>query len=132
MIILAHRDLLGMLRSDHVQSDLMLGEVRNTAGKVLPDWATVRARRRLIVRGSEDVSHRRCQICNRYFYSVGGEKYLFPAPASDAFIFESDIGLVVRPETVNKRDLEGWPKLGVDDLKVLPAPRDGLGDLIQV
>ena len=35
-----------------------------------------------------------------------------------------------RPST--KGDLEGWPNLGIDDLKVLPAPREGLGDLIQV
>jgi hypothetical protein len=46
LVIVAHRDLLDMLRPDHVQSDLMLGAVRNTTGKVLPDWATVRGRRR--------------------------------------------------------------------------------------
>jgi len=131
-IILAHRDLLGMLRADHVQSDLMLGVVRNTSGRVLPDWATVRGRRRLIVRGSEDASHRRCQICNRHFYCAGGELYLFPTPAMDAFIFESDIGLVIRPGTVDKRELAGWRKLGVDNLRVLPEPRDGLGELIQI
>jgi hypothetical protein len=132
LIILAHRDLLDTLRSDHVQADLMLGIVRNSSGKVLPDWATVRGRRRLIVRGSENASHRRCQVCNRHFYHALGEKYLFPTPAVDTFIFESDGCLVVRPETVDKGGLEGWPKLDIVDLKVLPEPRDGLGDLIQV
>src|SRR5262245_24096117 len=37
MIILAHRDLLETLRPEHVKTDLMLGVVRNSAGKVLSD-----------------------------------------------------------------------------------------------
>jgi hypothetical protein len=132
LVIIAHRDLLETLHPDHVNADLMLGAVRNTSGKVLPDWATVRSRRRVIVRGSEHVGYRRCQVCNRHVYFAMGKPYLFPAPAGDIFIHESDGGLVIRPETVDKRDLEGWPKLGVDNLKVLPEPRDGLGELIQI
>jgi hypothetical protein len=86
----------------------------------------------VIVRGSEHVSHRVCRVCNLHGYFAMGERYLFPAPRSDASILEGIGTLVLRPETVDERELEGWPKLGVDTLKVLAEPRDGLGELIQI
>jgi hypothetical protein len=130
-IIVAHRDLLRLFDSERIARDLFLGTVKDRSGKVDPDWLTVRGRRRLIVRGSEDVSHRRCELCGRTVYFAMGEEYLFPAPPPDASIYEGDLTLVVERNVIkDDAALTWWPRLEVKDLIVFEKPRDGLGDLM--
>lgn len=130
-IALARRDFLEALGSERVQTDLMLGTVTGPSGEVIPDWLTVRGRRRLIVRGSKHVSYRRCEFCGRHVYFAMGTRYLFPAPDLAASIFESDLSLVVIPDVLKEVSLGRWPKLGIERLKVLHKPKDSLGDLLQ-
>ena len=126
---IVHRELLGMLEKEAVRRDLLLGRVLGPTGDVLNDWVTVRGRRRVVVRGSQHVAHRECRECGRHVYYADGPKYLFPAPASDAAIFESNLlGLVVTDEVIALARMKPWAKLAVEELAVAAQPRDGLGD----
>jgi hypothetical protein len=130
-VVLARRDFLLLLGTARVQADLLLGEVSGPSGKVMPDWATVRGRRRAIIRGSKNVSYRRCESCGRHVYFAMGSRYLFPAPVDGASIYESDLyGLLVAPNVLEGISLSSWPMLGIESLKVLPRPKDSLGELL--
>ena len=129
-VIIAHRSLLTPLRSSAVATDLLLGGVIGKSGGTMPGWATLHGRERVIVRGSQNVSYRRCDQCGRHVYFAMGTPYLFPAPPGDRSIYESDLyGLVVASNVVDLPSLKRWPKLGIDNLEVLHAPRDSLGEL---
>jgi hypothetical protein len=130
-LLLAHHHLLEAFSAENVASDLMLGTVKDLSGDIMSDWVTVRGQRRLIVRGSDDVSYRRCNVCGRHVYFAMGEKYLFPEPPTNVSIFESSLGLVVTRDAIDDDVVfEGWPNLEVKRLKVLAVPKDSLGDLI--
>ena len=130
-VVIARRDFVAVLGSERVQADLMLGTVRGPSGKAMSDWVTARGRRRLIVRGSKNVSYRRCGSCGRHVYFAMGVRYLFPAPTVGVSIHESDLyGLVVTPDVLDGVSLARWPKLGVEKLMVLSRSKDSLGDLL--
>ena len=130
-VLLGRRDLLEAFRPECVAADLMLGTVKGWSGELLSDWVTVRGRHPLLVRGSEHVSYRKCQVCGRHAYFALGERYLYPAPASSASIYEDyDSSLVVADGAISDQEaFESWPMLRVKKLKVLEKPRDGLGEL---
>lgn len=128
-LVLARSDFLEQLGETHVRTDLLLGKVSDPAGFVLPDWITLRARHRVIIRGSKNVSHRRCDICGRQVYFAMGAPYLFPAPVG-AFIYESDLyGLLIHPDLFSEKIRKRWPDLGVEVLKVAAEAKDSLGEL---
>jgi hypothetical protein len=129
-IVLVRRDFLQLLGAAHVKADLLLGEVSGPSGKGISDWVTVRGRQRVIVRGSSNVSYRCCESCGRHVYFAMGARYLFPAPTGSVSIYESDLyGLVVASSVLEGISLSNWPKVGVESLKVLPKPKDSLGEL---
>ena len=130
-VVIARHDFVAALGAGRVQADLMLGTVRGPSGKEMSDWVTIRGRRQLIVRGSKNVSYRRCESCGRHVYFAMGGRYLFPTPVAGVFIHESDLyGLVVTPDVLEGMSLTRWPKLGVEKLRVLSQPKDSLGDLL--
>lgn len=130
-VVLVHRDFLAMLGTDRVRADLLLGAVAGPSGDVTRQWVTIRGRRRVIVRGSENVSYRRCELCGRQVYFAMGARYLYPAPPSGRSIYESDLyGLVVESDVLDGVSLSGWPMLGVESLQVVPNPKDSLGELL--
>lgn len=119
------------LSKDAVQRDLYLGNVFGPNGNVLDDWVTFRGRHRVIVRGSKNVSYRKCNVCGRHVYFAMGSRYLFPQPTSDASIQESDLfGLVVTPQVMARVTVSRWPNLGVEELKVAENPKDALPELM--
>jgi hypothetical protein len=125
----ARRDFLDMIGISNMTTDLMLGSVRGDFGIAMPSWVSVRARYRLIVRGSEHVAYRRCEVCGEHIYSASGTEYLFSAPPADASIYESDVmGFIVSPSLIDTSALRRqWPKLGIEKLKVLTHPLTHLG-----
>jgi hypothetical protein len=128
-VLLARSAFLKMLGQERVQADLMLGAVNGPSGKISTHWVTVRGRRRLIVRGSKNVSYRRCGACGRHVYFAMGTHYLYPEPTAGVSIHESDLSLVVTSNILKGISLDRWSKVGIDNLAVLPKPKDGLGDL---
>jgi hypothetical protein len=55
---------------------------------------------------------------------------LFPAPPSDATIFETHPGGLLVPEDIYQRvALKKWRMVGIEKLPVLEEPLDGLGTL---
>jgi len=129
-VILARRDFVDALGQAYVQANLLLGSVTGPAGETMTDWLTVRARHRVIVRGSKNVSHRCCDVCGRHVYFAMGGRYLFPAPPAEASICETDLyGLLVIPDVFDSVALARWPKLGMEKLRVLAQPKDSLGEL---
>jgi hypothetical protein len=129
-VVVGRRDFVVAVGRNYVLTDLMLGKVINASGEVVPDWVTVRGRRRLIVRGSKNVSYRRCESCGRHVYFAMGDRYLFPAPKRGVTIYESDLyGLVIPTDAINGVSLDRWPQLGIEKLQVLPSSKDSLGEL---
>lgn len=130
-VVLARSDFLQLLGEARVQADLLLGKVSASSGKVISNWVTVRGRHRVIVRGSKNVSYRCCESCGRHVYFAMGARYLSPSPAGKASIYESDLyGLVVASSVLEGVSFRNWSKLGIENLKVLPKPKDALGDLL--
>jgi hypothetical protein len=127
---LVRTDVLRALPQHAVERDLVLGRIFAADEVLLDDWVTFRGRHRLIIRGSKEVSTRRCTVCDRDLYDAGGKKYLFPQPVPTSEIFESDLwGLIVTENVFSQIDITPWKKLRADRLPVLDAPLDGLGVL---
>ncbi len=130
-IILARRDLIELFDKEIVRKDLIIGTVSGSTGEILEDWMTIRGHKRLIVRGSKNISYRCCESCGRHVYFAMGTPYLFPTPPSDTSVFESDLyGLIVSKDIVGDISLRKWPKLVVEILNISLQPKDQLGDLI--
>lgn len=129
-VIIARCELVNAFGVDPVKTNLLLGDVRGPAGELMSDWVTVRARHRVIVRGSKNISYRCCSECGRVVYFAMGTRYLFPAPPENSSIFETDLyGLLVSQEVFSRMTCASWPGLGVEKLRVLAKPKDSLGML---
>ena len=110
---LVHVDVLDLIGEDIVKRDLYLGRVFGGGDKQLPDWRTYRGRRGVIIRGDKEAANRVCDQCGRNCYFAMGKSYLYPAPPSDATIFESSaLGLVVPPEVFDARVSQEMAKHG--------------------
>ena len=132
----ARRDFLSLLGEENVARDLMLGTLYGPSGEPIKDWVTVRGRHRVIVRGSVKkgfehyVGTRVCEECGNRLYFAYPPNYLYPAPNPNAAILQSDLGgLIVRPDLIAHLDLKRKKGFGIEKLKVLDKPRDGLGVL---
>lgn len=136
-VTLARRDFLALLGETNVARDLMLGSLFGPSGAPIEGWATVYGRHRIIVRGNlkkgfeHFVGTRSCEECGNLIYFAYPPNYLYPAPNPDVAIFQSQLGgLVVRPELIAHLDLKRKKGFGIEKLKVLEKPRDGLGVLV--
>ena len=128
---LVHRELLEWLPSCAVSTDLWLGNVCDSEGRTVEEWNTFRGRNRLIVRGSRNVSYRRCGECGRHVYFAMGKRYVFPAPDERVFLFESDLCGIIIPKSVFQQLLaKTWPLVTVETLAVASEPKDSLGMLV--
>ena len=126
-----HRALLNSIGLELVRTYLYIGKVFGPTGMELEDWVTFRGHQRVIVRGSKSASYRQCCNCGQILYFAMGKRYLYPRPADDAAIYESDLsGLVVRPELLRRVHAERWPQLGVEKLPVVGVPWDNLPELV--
>jgi hypothetical protein len=98
------RDFLEELGLQVVQRDLYLGNLRGPNGALIENWMTFRGKQRVIIRGSTNVSFRRCTECSRIVYFAMGKRYLFPSPSENADIFGSDLyGLVLRQQASSRK-----------------------------
>jgi hypothetical protein len=131
LVGVAYKPFLNRFPASAVEHDLYLGPVYGPKGNLLADWVTFHGRVRLIVRGSKHVSHRKCPNCNRDGYFAMGKPYLYPAPPGGAVLYESGRGgLILSMELYETLDLGKWRKLSIQQLNVVDAPRDGLGELV--
>jgi len=114
-----------------VDRDLYVGRVYGPKGKLIPDWATIHGRKRLIIRGTDDAGVRRCDECGRDVYFSLDGLFLYPQPPDDVAIFEvaGGAGLIVREELFNTIDIGKWHTLRILRLPVIDPPPDGLGEL---
>jgi hypothetical protein len=125
-----HRDLLSLIDDEIVKRDLYIGRVLNEQGNEVRDWCTARGRHQIIVRGSKEAGSRTCEECDRTLYCAMGKRSLFPAPPSDAAIFESDfLGFVVTRNIADRITTRKWRRMYVEPLPVPDEPPDGLGVL---
>jgi hypothetical protein len=132
MLLLARRAWLEELCLQDVMRDLHLGTVVGDGGRLLPDWATVNARHRIIVRGSEHATCRTCDHCQRAVYFAMGRSYLYPEPHKKAAIYCSDLGGLLVPENViNRKSLSPSRTLGIEKLNVVAKPLDGFDVLVR-
>ncbi len=118
------------LGKDAIEQNFYLGKVFMANGLLLDDWVTFRGKRKILIRGSKNVSSRQCEQCGRNVYYAAGTRYIYPEPDSDSILFESDLSGLVLPENLfDKIDLSLWEKLIIDKLPVLASPKDGLTNL---
>ena len=128
---IASRALLHAVGDDLTSRELFLGRVYGPNDEELSGWATFRGRQRLVVRGSKNVSHRRCTECGRDVYFAMGKRYLYPAPPKGLSIFESDrFGLILTEEVFNRADIQRSRRFRIDKLLVQNSPTDGLAELV--
>src|SRR5689334_10357875 len=98
-LTIVKRTFLHKFSADLVHRDLDIGRVFGPRGDELLEWATLRGKTRLIVRGTDHVACRRCPLCGRDVYFALGRKYLYPEPRGSATIFErSGGGGIIIPE----------------------------------
>lgn len=128
---LVRASFLAALGPAVISRDLLIGRLLGPDGALVDDWVTFRGRYRVLVRGSKNISYRRCTDCGRHVYFAMGKRYLYPQPPDDAEVFESDLlGLVVRGDVFSRLALATWPKIQLDKLGVPTAPKDSLGPLL--
>lgn len=128
----ARRDFLARIGDELVARELHLGRALGPDGRALRDWVSFRGRHVLIIRASKHVSGGPCEACGRIGYFAMGKRYLYPSPVEGVELFESDLWGLVLPEHVFERSGIGALKrqhLIVQRLRVLPFPKDSLGNL---
>jgi hypothetical protein len=124
------KDCLKEIGAALVERDLYVGRLYGPDGELIPDWVTFRGREPIIVRGSKNVSHRRCADCGRIVYFGMGKPYLYPMPAEYVDIFDSGCGgLVLREYVFSRLNLRNWRGVTIDQLPVVEEPADSLGVL---
>lgn len=123
---LARKALLLSLGQEVISRDLYIGRVFGKNGSLLTDWVTYRGKNRLIIRGTRNVSFRRCADCGRPVYFAMGNRYLCPPPA-EGCLYESDLmGLIVPAGLIERLAIAQWPSIAIDELPVMESPKDGL------
>ena len=130
---LIRRDLLLSFGEEVVNRDLHVGQVFGPDERELSAWATFRARQRVIIRGSKNVSCRKCRRCGRIVYFATGPRYLCPSPPKADVLSESDLFGLVMPEslfTEAQHDRSRLVGVQCDRLPMVEIPRDGLPILL--
>lgn len=128
---IASKAFLDAIGKELVQRDLYLGRVYGPDGNELAEWATFRGKYRLIVRGSKNVSYRRCSECGRDVYFAMGKKYLYPSPPRSVGLFESDMcGLILTEGVFSRVGNKKWLGIYTDKLSVADVPNDSLDELV--
>lgn len=129
LIVASHR-LLDRIPISIRKANLLLGAVFDGFGDRVEGWATVKVRRRVIIRGSRNAKTRVCARCGWRTYYAAGARYLYPPPREGLEIFESHLsGLVVTERLFSEMALVRGRGFGFERLAVLDSPRDGLGEL---
>jgi hypothetical protein len=127
---IAEKALIDCFGREAIERDLHLGKVSVLGSGVLDEWVSVRPRRVVTIRGTKQVSHRRCPVCGRLLYFAMGARYLFPAPPPEHEIFErSGDSLVISQRLFDQLPQGKWSNLTCRRVAVLDAPKDGLGVL---
>jgi hypothetical protein len=127
---LMNEKLLGMLDAQAVSSDLILSPIYDLDGIMVEEWKAFRAKERVIIRGSKNVTCRVCTECGRNVYFGMGKRYLSPAPSGRRRILGSDLYGLVIPQndflSFERKELAG---VTIDKLEVREVANDGLGDI---
>jgi hypothetical protein len=100
--IIINKGILRPIPENIISRDLYLGNLIMEDGLVNNEWATLRGRKKLIVRGTNDVACRICEECKQVFYYSSDSRYLYPAPDDNIDIYESDnYGIIVNEYIYN-------------------------------
>ncbi len=124
---IVHASFLDCFQPDLLKRDLYLGRVYSAKRVLQADWFTVRARHRLIVRGTENVSLRWCEACGRPVYDTNAGCFLYPEPAANVAYFTDETRFIARSDCVDIRQLRKMRRVAVQEIPVVDAPLDGYG-----
>ena len=127
MVPIVHVSFLECFRRDLIERDFYLGRVYCERGTLQEDWVTVRGRYRLIVRGTEYVTYRTCEICRRPMYFSNGGYFLYPKPPEDVAYFTCGPDFIVRAEYIDMDLLRRVPKVSFEEVPVVDSPLDSYG-----
>jgi hypothetical protein len=125
---LMNEKLLGLLNPQYVSTDLILDPVYDLDGALIEEWKAFRAKERVIIRGSKNVTCRVCTECGRNVYFAMGKRYLSPAPSGKRWILGSDLyGLVIPQSDFDRFEQKELSGVTIDKLEVREVSNDGLG-----
>ena len=98
------------------------------SGSLIEDFQIVRPRNEAFVRGTSNVSFRRCEGCGRGLYYASGKRYLCPTPPPNWSIIGSDLAGLLFKKELFERIAFPFPKkhTAIEVLQVKETPLDGL------
>jgi hypothetical protein len=124
IISTAFLSALGEAASSELETQVLL----DPQGQSVTDYVSIRARKRILVRGNHKSIARKCSTCRRQLYSARGRRYVLQDDVAEGDLFESLTGLVLS-ETLYQSVVTQIKlrRVGILKLSVQQAPRDGLG-----
>lgn len=129
---IAKIDFLFLFGKNTILNHLYTGSIFNLKGLKLPNFVTFYGKYSIIVKGTKNVTYRKCELCGRILYFAMGKKYLYPAPESNILIFDSgNGGLVIKEDLIKNIAKDQYSKLTISRLNVCKKPIQGIADIDQ-
>ncbi len=125
------RDVLACFTEEERHRGLHVGRLFDAGGAELTDFATIRGKHAITLRGGPESEHRLCRVCGEHVYFPIGATYLLPhSVASGEPIYEAHVGFVVNRAIYERLSQHRWKHLKLAPLPIRDKPRDGLDDLL--
>jgi hypothetical protein len=124
---IAATKFLSELGGANLCSYFHVGEVRDRRGVILKEWATFIGIHKIVVRGTDNATYRKCSLCGNSIYFATGRKYLFPAPNPKVNVFDARWGSLVITESLFRRvNFSHAKNLDLSDLRIANSAIDGI------
>jgi hypothetical protein len=116
--------LLNALGMEMVEPYLLLGTAKGPDRRPIEGFRTFRGKHRMIIRGDERSSYRKCEVCGRDIYFPMGKKYIV-GQIPDTPIYQSQYNQLIVTEELYKR-ISGtkWKKVSIEKLENYTKPLD--------
>lgn len=113
---------------ESAEAELETQVLLDPQGHQIAGFVSVRARRKVLLRGNQESTARKCSTCGRQLYGPKGRWYVLQREVEQGDLFESQLGFVLTDTLYDKVTAAmKLRKVGVTKLRVRDLPFDGLG-----
>jgi hypothetical protein len=113
---------------ESAEAELETQMLLDARGHEMVGFVSVRARRKVLVRGNKESTARKCSACGRQLYGPKGRWYVLQREVEQGDLFGSQFGFVLSDTLYDKVTAAmKLRKVGVTKLRVRDLPIDGLG-----